>query len=221
VFPCLFTILFNFFLEGSSSTAPQSSVPKKVALSGKPSFSKATPAKLTGSVPAGHKSVDLPARPLAKNKAPKVASDTGKPTKSFVPSDATRSAVGKKRSRSLSRSETPPPAKKRATSTAYRDEIWQILGRNRSAYVGMDVISDDEDMEADATILEREEKQRFVFRSILDMSATNVVLYLAPESRGKRMSSRWRKKSVMRKTSAGGRRIKRERHGVQDRRLYI
>jgi hypothetical protein len=84
----------------------------------------------------------------------------------------------------------------------------------------MDVISDDEDMEADATILEREEKQRFMSRSMLVMSTTNAVLHLAPESRRKRMCSRWRMKSVARKKSAGGR--KRKKHnGVRDRRLYI
>jgi protein SPT2 len=44
------------------------------------------------------------------------------------------------------------------------NEIWNILGRDRSAYVSRDVFSDDEDMEADASILEREEKLRFGYR---------------------------------------------------------
>lgn len=37
-----------------------------------------------------------------------------------------------------------------------------MFGKNRDAYVGRDVLSDDEDMEADADALEREEFRRFV-----------------------------------------------------------
>ena len=47
------------------------------------------------------------------------------------------------------------------------NEIWNILGRDRNAYVSRDVFSDDEDMEADASILEREEKLRFGYRYVL------------------------------------------------------
>ena len=46
------------------------------------------------------------------------------------------------------------------------NEIWSILGRDRNAYVSRDVFSDDEDMEADASILEREEKLRFGYRCV-------------------------------------------------------
>lgn len=35
-----------------------------------------------------------------------------------------------------------------------------MFGKDRSTYISRDVFSDDEDMEADATILEREEKMR-------------------------------------------------------------
>ena len=41
-------------------------------------------------------------------------------------------------------------------------EIWKMFGKDRRTYVDRDVFSDDEDMEADATALEREEKMRCV-----------------------------------------------------------
>lgn len=71
----------------------------------------------------------------------------------------------KKRPRSEGRSESPPP-KKRATFAMEKEEnlsknissaIWSMFGKKRDKYIGMDVFSDDEDMEADADDLEREE----------------------------------------------------------------
>ncbi|KAI9465680.1 hypothetical protein BJY52DRAFT_1241876 [Lactarius psammicola] len=44
-----------------------------------------------------------------------------------------------------------------APSNGIQDEIWKIFGRDRSKYVARDVMSDDEDMEADVVALEREE----------------------------------------------------------------
>jgi hypothetical protein len=41
--------------------------------------------------------------------------------------------------------------------------IWQLFGKNKRDYTSRDVFSDDEDMEADASALEREEKFRWVF----------------------------------------------------------
>jgi hypothetical protein len=38
-----------------------------------------------------------------------------------------------------------------------------MFGKDRNKYVGRDVLSDDEDMEADATALEMEEYRRSVF----------------------------------------------------------
>jgi protein SPT2 len=72
----------------------------------------------------------------------------------------------KKRPRSESRSESPP-SKRRAQSGVEEDlpndissTIWSLFGRKRDSYVAMDVFSDDEDMEADADALEREEMRR-------------------------------------------------------------
>jgi len=164
------------YLEGSNYSAPQSSAStsKETPPLGKPSPLKSTPAKSAGFLSASHHSADTFARPapssiLARTKPSKVTCNpTGKSTKSLVSSDAARlTTSGKTRYRSLGHSESPPPAKKRATSNNYRDEIWKILGRSRANYVSMDVFSDDEDMEADATALEKEERQRFRFCYIL------------------------------------------------------
>lgn len=73
------------------------------------------------------------------------------------------SAHSRKRPRSESGSESPPP-KRRASSRDDEDlsenissAIWSMFGKKRDKYIGIDVFSDDEDMEADADALEREE----------------------------------------------------------------
>ena len=63
-----------------------------------------------------------------------------------------------------------PPKRAAGASNGIQDEIWKIFGRDRSKYVSRNVMSDDEDMEADMTALEREELARFVpyiFRNVL------------------------------------------------------
>jgi len=86
------------------------------------------------------------------------------------PSHLSNSIVmqSKKRPRSEGRSVSPPP-KKRALSAVEKEEklsenissaIWSMFGKKRDKYTGMDVFSDDEDMEADADDLEREEMFR-------------------------------------------------------------
>lgn len=67
----------------------------------------------------------------------------------------------KKRPRSLSRSESPPP-KRRADSPAdaIRSEIWKLFGKDRTTYVSRDIDSDDDDMEADASAVMKEEQRR-------------------------------------------------------------
>ena len=63
------------------------------------------------------------------------------------------------------------PSKRAAGgSSGIQDEIWKIFGRDRSKYMSRTVLSDDEDMEADMTALEREELARFVlciFRTVV------------------------------------------------------
>jgi len=79
-----------------------------------------------------------------------------------------------KRPRSPSLSDSPPPPKRRQQEDYYEDEdededaldvggaIWAMFGKKRDQYVSQDVFSDDEDMEADASALEREEHIRSV-----------------------------------------------------------
>ncbi len=82
-------------------------------------------------------------------------------------SSGSRPIPTKKRPRSMSMSESPPPPKKRATppgggAGGFRDEIWALFGKSRQEYVDKTVDSDD-DMEAGASDLEKEEKYRCVF----------------------------------------------------------
>ena len=107
----------------------------------------------------------------------KISTVNGKPVKCSLPSSlgsqpstkaqTSHSTLPKKRSRSESRSESPPLKRR-----GYVDEdevpgnissmIWNMFGRNRDSYMSMDVYSDDEDMEADATTVAKEEARRFV-----------------------------------------------------------
>ena len=77
------------------------------------------------------------------------------------------STSSKKRARSISRSESPPPKRKHRPFVDDDEldvsaEIWKMFGKNRNTYVSRDVMSDDEDMEADAGSLEQEELRRCV-----------------------------------------------------------
>lgn len=79
-------------------------------------------------------------------------------------------SVGKKRQRSPSLSEESdsdhlPPTRRQAGS-GYSNAIWQMFGKDRDRYVNRDVFSDDEDMEADASALEREELRRYIIITI-------------------------------------------------------
>ncbi|KAL5526729.1 hypothetical protein ACEPAF_8454 [Sanghuangporus sanghuang] len=90
-----------------------------------------------------------------------VSSNTGK-----VPSSAYRKRA---RSDSLSDSDgslsddgSPPPVKRRPAGSSTRNdissEIWKLFGKDRNQYIQNDVFSDeDDDMEADAEALRREE----------------------------------------------------------------
>ncbi|KAF9065832.1 hypothetical protein BDP27DRAFT_1331445, partial [Rhodocollybia butyracea] len=124
-------------------TPPVQSVPKKLPpASNKPSRSAPIP-----------KSSASSSRPLPR--------PTGKPKGSSQPHPSS----ARKRERSPGAPESR--AKRRALSSEEPDDgpldvsglIWDIMGKNRSQYVNMDVFSDDEDMEVDASALEREEKR--------------------------------------------------------------
>jgi protein SPT2 len=132
---------------------------------------KLTPsAKASGARPSAIKSDKAPASKVKAKSSTVRPSSTG-PSTARVPS---------KRSRSPTRSESPHS--KRRAYDDYNSEdldddeefgggeggsgmsslIWQLMGKDRSRYVNMDVFSDDEDMEADADAVLREEQRRFV-----------------------------------------------------------
>jgi protein SPT2 len=100
------------------------------------------------------------------------ASSASKPTiKSSAKPSGSRPSTSsasssKKRHRSPSRSISPPPKRRKETQPAVKDDIrsaiWSMFGKDRTKYVGHDDFSDESDMEADASVLEREERQRFV-----------------------------------------------------------
>ncbi len=68
------------------------------------------------------------------------------------------------------------PKRAAGASNGIQDEIWKIFGRDRSKYMSQNVMSDDEDMEADMTALEREERTRFVPCIFRDLSSSDVAL---------------------------------------------
>jgi len=106
----------------------------------------------------------------AMPKPNRASTANGKTVKCSLPSSqpstktqASHSTLPKKRTRSESRSESPPL--KRRGYVEEDDEvpgnissmIWNMFGRDRDRYMSMDVFSDEEDMEADATTVAREE----------------------------------------------------------------
>ncbi|KAF5358825.1 hypothetical protein D9758_008562 [Tetrapyrgos nigripes] len=132
---------------------------------------KLTPsAKASGARPSSVEKIRPDKVPTSKVKAKSSISrpSSAGPSTSRVPS---------KRPRSPSRSESP--YSKRRSYEDYDSEdlddddemddgrggsgmsslIWQIMGKDRSRYVNMDVLSDDEDMEADASAVLREEQR--------------------------------------------------------------
>lgn len=183
-----------------------------------PGASKPTPLK-SGSKPAGYSKLAAPNGSRSSyadryTTAPKTSSlPPGKISKSSAPPGSgsapvarPSSVAAKKRPRSTSRSESPPP-KRRVPSPGLgtiSSQIWEIFGRKRDDYVGKDVLSDDDEMEADATLMEREEKQRlgwigfFVIRFSFNISGD-----LVPASPKEKNSRLWRRSDATKKRNAG------------------
>jgi len=127
----------------------------------------------TASLPPFNKTKDMAKPSPPKTNPPSRAGPSSKPTGApkLRPSSAhIPSSAGKKHRRSESFSEDDeeydsPPSKKRYAPAAqddYRSEIWKLFGKDRSSYMKNAVDSDEDDMEADAMDLEREEMRRFV-----------------------------------------------------------
>ena len=146
---------------------------------------------------------------------------TGKPLSS--------SASHRKRARSdslsdsdesMSDDDSPPPTKRRTAGSSTRNdigsEIWKLFGKDRNRYIQNDVFSDDDDdMEADAEALRREEARRCV-RWIISVirSSYNCRAHLARELPRRKMRLPLRRRSATRKRSAG--REKKRNGGVID-----
>ena len=162
----------------SSTTTTRSNVSLSAPLkAAKPPFTKApipkplsqpTPVRSANSSRAG--SLDQHPVPRSQNSRPLKTSAAERERDCHGPSHLSNSIVmqSKKRPLSEGRSESPP-SKKRALSAVEKEEklsenissaIWSMLGKKKDKYTGMDVFSDDEDMEADADDLEREEMFR-------------------------------------------------------------
>jgi protein SPT2 len=161
-----------------SAAAAHKNVPNAPRLKSVP---PKTPAAALSSTSAANRSSHLsrsrPAPAPADRQSGNSKAPTSKPSKAAPANgkQATSStfASTKKRPRSYSQPASPPPFKKRQLSDDEDNEyderdsnlksaIWEIFGKSRDKYVSKDVFSDDEDMEADATILEKEEARRFV-----------------------------------------------------------
>ena len=158
----------------------------------------------TASLPSFSRTKDTMRPGPSKTTPPSRAGLPSKPTSSGLPKPRPSSAhvsssAGKKHRRSESYSEDEeeydsPPSKKRYAPTAqddYRSEIWKLFGKDRSSYVNNTVDSDEEDMEADAMDLEREEMRRFVVVTSCGSPCVLIsarVPWLALASLGRRMS---------------------------------
>lgn len=118
---------------------------------------------------------------LSSDKAPARSS-----TSSAKPSTNSKSqAVSfRKRQRSPSLSDSPPPPKRRTQgpSNNISAEIWKLFGKDRNSYVARDVFSDDEDMEADALDVEEEEMYRCVVVSRMFVCLQLILCSLPPHS---------------------------------------
>jgi len=161
--------------NGSSASTPgatgmsakKTGPPKSSTTGTKSSFtSRLSPAPKTLTTDSKPKRVQMLSGSMVTSGSNKIAPKSMPKT-----STSARSGVSRKRTRSLSLpdsdSPSPPPVKRRAPAEApsrdaVKDQIWKMFGKDRNKYVGRDVLSDDEDMEADATALEMEEFRRLV-----------------------------------------------------------
>lgn len=157
--------------NGTSSTTKKSSSPHP-PLSRTPSFSSLRSTPKTGPKPSSVGSKH-PLRPSSQTKKSTLGSNAPPSNKRARSPPSTYPG-----SEPDSEGDRRPHKRTAGGPRGIQDEIWKIFGRDRSKYVSRNVMSDDEDMEADMTALEREELARCVprfepllFNLILSFSA--------------------------------------------------
>ena len=205
-----------------SSTGSQSKAASGSASPG-PVASKSQPSQKTSTTPA--KSISSKTTSTSKPPAPKASTNAksavgaSRPL-SATPKSSSLSAHSKpipKKRRSPSSSVSPPPARRRPApggpANDISSEIWKLFGKDRSSYIQRDVFSDDEDMEADAFDVEREELRRFLQWLCPTYSFADVLLRflcsLVRDLRRRKTSWRWKKNAGMRRRSGDARRRRR------------
>ncbi|KAH9926832.1 hypothetical protein B0H21DRAFT_781332 [Amylocystis lapponica] len=151
--------------SGSASPATPSPGLPRASGSHRPSATLSAPISKASSsqrarTPGAAKPTASTSRTSEKSASSSGASKPSVSGKAAVPPVRGNAPAGKKRPRSPSTSVSPPPAKRRAAPSAQSSisaEIWKMFGKDRSTYIERDVMSDDEDMEADALSVEKEE----------------------------------------------------------------
>lgn len=205
----------------TGTTMTKTSSPSSPAASGASTPSKTTyrpesTLKPSSPHPSGSRAPSLPAsKPTLKAAAKSsLSAKPSRPSSSLANKGTSGSSVSlpKKRARtppsaysgSGSDSEYDRPRKRvPAPSNGIQDEIWKIFGRDRSKYVARDVVSDDEDMEADAVALEREEFVRYAARFLLHFSRSQISCCVVPGLPGRRTLRRKKKSAVMKRRNVG------------------
>ena len=177
--------------------ASSSTLNKKQSTASLPSFSKSKDSLR----PSTSKPISA-SRPTPTSRPSGSGAAKPRPSSAHIPSSA-----GKKHRRSESFSEDEeeydsPPSKKRYAPPAqddYRSEIWKLFGKDRSSYVNDVVDSDEDDMEADAMDLEKEELRRFVVFRLLGSFGVLMVLrvWLVPALLGRKMNKRFVRRRCM------------------------
>ncbi|CAA7266817.1 unnamed protein product [Cyclocybe aegerita] len=142
----------------SSMQKKASSISRPASTKPIPSTSKLSTATSRASSSEKHVSSSSSQSKYSKISKSSASASTQRPT-------AHKAQSRPKRPRSPSLSDSPPPPKRRpkeryednSDKSDIRNTIWEMFGKNRDEYATRDVFSDDEDMEADADDLEREE----------------------------------------------------------------
>lgn len=158
------------------------------------------------SVKAGMNGTKTPTSAVKATGSTKLSTALGKQA---VSSYASSVAAAKKRPRSpsYSPSPSPPPTNKRRAMSSgpsrtgvsdISSEIWKIFGKDRSRYMERDVLSDDEDMEVDARLLEAEEKRSARIAKKEDELALQEEMRREEEKRRKRKEREARERAATR-----------------------